>query len=370
MIGKNKQGVYFYSIYYIDSFGIRKQKKVENKEWKTKKEVKLAQDLFILSLSKPTVQDITVQHLFELHRVDSKDKIKQRSIYSHDKYYNVHIKPFFADSIVSKITRRDIVLWQDYLLKKNFTNNYLGTIQQFLKLLFNYGIKYELIQKNPFTIPFVKNHNVVQHEMMIWSVDEFNRFIEKVNDPIYCTAFKTLYWCGLRKGELFALTIRDIDFKRSLINVNKTYDHVNHITTTPKTLNSNRVVTMPKEVSQSLENLIESYNQYEGFTVDSLVFGMNKHITSTTLKRVQEQACIESGVRIIRIHDLRHSHVSLLVSMDFNPLEIAKRLGHTVEMVNNTYSHLFTNSQDKMIDKLNELQIESQKKFEKNRIIN
>lgn len=370
MIGKNKQGVYYFSVYYKDSQGNRKQKKIENKEWKTKKEVKRALDLFLLSLSKPTIQDVTVQHLFDLHRADSKDKIKQRSIYSHDKYYNVHIKPFFANTIVSKITRRDIILWQDYLLKKNYTNNYLGTIQQFLKLLFNYGVKYELIPRNPFTIPFVKNHNVVKHEMMIWSVDEFNRFIQKVDDPIYSAAFKTLYWCGLRKGELFALTVRDIDLKRSIINVNKTYDHVNHITTTPKTLNSNRVVTMPKEVSQAIEQLLESYKQYDGFSVDSLVFGVNKHITSTTLKRIQENACIESGVRIIRIHDLRHSHVSLLVSIGFNPLEIAKRLGHTVEMVNNTYSHLFTNSQDTMIDKLNQLQKKSQKKLDKNRIIN
>jgi integrase len=125
---------------------------------------------------------------------------------------------------------------------------------------------------------------------------------------------------------------------------------------------------MPKDVCDAILQLVESYQGYEGLSQDSLVFGMNKHISSTTLKRVQEQACVASGVRIIRIHDLRHSHVSLLVSMGFNPVEIAKRLGHTVEMVNNTYSHLFTSSQQSMADKLNEYAEASKEKVTLDRV--
>ena len=56
----------------------------------------------------------------------------------------------------------------------------------------------------------------------------------------------------------------------------------------------------------------------------------------------------ETGVRRIRLHDLRHSHASLLVEMGFQPLAIAERLGHEkVETTLNTYSHLYPSTQSK-----------------------
>ena len=61
----------------------------------------------------------------------------------------------------------------------------------------------------------------------------------------------------------------------------------------------------------------------------------------------------ETGVRRIRLHDLRHSHASLLVEMGFQPLAIAERLGHEkIETTLNTYSHLYPNKQAELAEKL------------------
>lgn len=56
----------------------------------------------------------------------------------------------------------------------------------------------------------------------------------------------------------------------------------------------------------------------------------------------------ESGVKRIRVHDLRRSHASMLIELGFSPLEIANRLGHEkVETTLNTYAHLYPNKQTK-----------------------
>lgn len=65
------------------------------------------------------------------------------------------------------------------------------------------------------------------------------------------------------------------------------------------------------------------------------------------------RGCKESGVKRIRIHDLRHSHVAYLIELGFSPVEIAERLGHESISVTYTYSHLYPSKQKSLADKLN-----------------
>jgi integrase len=85
------------------------------------------------------------------------------------------------------------------------------------------------------------------------------------------------------------------------------------------------------------------------------VFGYDEPYRNNKIRRHFNKYIEESGVKKIRIHDLRHSHVSLLRHLKFDRYEVAKRLGHTPEMVDNTYTHWFEKSQREMIDKLNKL---------------
>jgi len=351
-VGKNTLGVYYWYIRYIDRTGNRKQKRCENAKWKTKKDALEDLERFRLSIDDIQDESITVGGLFKIYQEQSHKFLKLRSIDTHDKLFRVHIKPIFENMIVSDLKPKDILRWQDVLKVKNLSNNYLSSIQQFFKTLFLWGVKYEYILKNPFTQEFIKNKNVTQNEMQVWSTDEFNRFILKVDNQIYKAFYTLMYWTGLRKGEAMALTVGDINFNTSQINVNKTWDFINQVTTTPKTKNSIRKVYMTQELSIIIKELVDQHKQSNGFDNDCLIFGYNTHLTQTTISRIKNIACIDSGVRIIRMHDFRHSHVSLLAEMGFTPVEIADRLGHTVDMVNNVYSHLFTGSQKRMADKL------------------
>lgn len=65
-----------------------------------------------------------------------------------------------------------------------------------------------------------------------------------------------------------------------------------------------------------------------------------------------ERGCKLSGVKRIRIHDLRHSHISLLIDMGFSAVAIADRVGHESIDITYRYAHLFPSKQIEMADRL------------------
>lgn len=123
---------------------------------------------------------------------------------------------------------------------------------------------------------------------------------------------------------------------------------------------------MTSEMRKKLKKLVSLHKRSADYDNTCLVFGYNTHMHQASIDRYKKNACIKAGVKIIRMHEFRHSHVSLLVDMGFTPVEIADRLGHTVEMVNNVYSHLFVGSQKRMADKLEAASIKANEEARKN----
>ena len=78
-------------------------------------------------------------------------------------------------------------------------------------------------------------------------------------------------------------------------------------------------------------------------------------ISKSYLHHEMDRGAKQAGVKRIRIHDLRHSHVSLLIEMGFSALAIADRLGHESIDVTYRYAHLFPSKQKDMADRLNDL---------------
>ena len=80
------------------------------------------------------------------------------------------------------------------------------------------------------------------------------------------------------------------------------------------------------------------------------IFPVSKHYLQHEMKR----GCEETGIKKIRIHDLRHSHVAYLIELGFSPVEIAERLGHESISVTFVYSHLYPSKQKSLADRMNE----------------
>ena len=105
---------------------------------------------------------------------------------------------------------------------------------------------------------------------------------------------------------------------------------------------------MPPAIMQAIKGYTE---RIYGISEHDHVFTFTKSLINGNMKR----GAAAANIPLIRIHDLRHSHVSLLIDMGFSPHLIAERIGDTVQMVNNTYGHLYPTRHQEVADKLNKL---------------
>ena len=138
-----------------------------------------------------------------------------------------------------------------------------------------------------------------------------------------------------------ALTPSDIDFENRTLSINKNYQRVNgqDIITTPKTPKSNRIITIPSLLCECLKEYMS--HCYDLQTSDRL-FPCTKHY----LWHEMERGCKVSGVKKIRVHDIRHSHASLLIEMGYDIFVISERLGHeNVSTTMDVYGHLYPDKQ-------------------------
>ena len=163
--------------------------------------------------------------------------------------------------------------------------------------------------------------------------------------------FELLFYAGLRCGELLALTPADIDLDNGTVSITKTYHRIKgeDIITGPKTAKSRRTIVMP-------DFLTEELREYMGMLYKPKRTDRLFQTYKGTLARALEKYAALAGVKRIRIHDLRHSHVSLLLSMGYGAVEIADRVGHESVEITYRYAHLFPDAQSNMaaaLDKLN-----------------
>ena len=183
-----------------------------------------------------------------------------------------------------------------------------------------------------------------------WTIEQYNNFIPYISDLSAHTALQLLFYSGMRFDELLALTLAGFDFKANTIQITKSLQHKasGDIITPPKTDNGIRTITMPDAIMQEIQAYTD---KIYGLEPDNRVFTFTKSLIRGNMRRGAEKA----EIPFIRIHDMRHSHVSLLINMGFSPHLIAERIGDTVQMVNSTYGHLYPSKHNEVAEKLNQI---------------
>lgn len=268
----------------------------------------------------------------------------------------VWLVPYFGDRAVDSITTLDVKRWHEYLRTAQnvhgepLSATYINTLHRELSILFNYGVKYYQLQQNPAAIE--GNVKAKKRSLQFWTLEQFQAFIEtfSASDP-FRIAFLVLYWTGCRVGECQALTIADIDLEGRTISINKTFHIINGepVTHEPKTESSVRSVTINQSLADDLRGHISRI--YDG-KPSSRLFTMTP---SSYGKQLEKHAAV-AGVPRIRVHDLRHSHASLLIDLGYTPTLIAARLGHeNANMVLTVYGHLFPKRAVELAERLEKL---------------
>ena len=234
----------------------------------------------------------------------------------------------------------------------------INSISQFFSILFKNFVEIYLesmehrIKENTLmTKQNIFYHHIVPYlgEMKFWTKEEYLTFSRAMmNKEESYHAFEILYWCGIRLGELLALTAEDFDFEKKTLRINKSYQRIKgkDVITTPKTRKSNRVLTLPDFLAEEMQDYI---SRLPYLKVDDRIFT----ITKSGLHHEIDRGCRETGVKRIRVHDLRHSHVSMLIEMGFSAVDIANRVGHESVKVTYRYAHMFPNKDLMIAKKLN-----------------
>ena len=345
-----KTGKWFAKFYYTNWQGIKKQK------WKrgfaTKKEaLGFERDFLEKQSANP---DMTFQNLYEIYMEDMAARLKQSTLLTKKAVLQTHILPFFGSKPINEIKASDVRRWQAKLMSSpnNYSQTYLKKINTELNSIINYAKRFYDLNTNPCgkagTIGKAK-----AEEMDYWTYDEYIAFREGVKDkPLSYICFEVLYWTGMREGELLALSPADIDFDNKLISINRTYQRIGgkDVFTSPKTRKSKRKIPIPDFLCQELSDYIQSRYMLDA---DERLFPVTKSYLSHEMIR----GCKNTGVKKIRIHDIRHSHASLLINQGCDALMLADRLGHEkVSTTLNTYSHLFPHKQQELVHSLESLQ--------------
>ncbi len=292
--------------------------------------------------------DMKFEDFWKIYCADMETRLREHTMRTKKYIVELKILPYFGNKRVNDITAADIRQWQNELIKMGYSPTYLKTINNQLSAIFNYAVRYYDLKSNPCAKAGSMGKSKAE-EMDFWTGEEFRRFIDSVmNKRLSYMAFMTLYWTGMRLGELLALNPKDVDLEKRTISITKSYQRLGKkdVITPPKTPKSKRVITIPEFLAADIKDYMDSlYDLQE----NDRLFPITKYY----LEHEMQRGIKESGVKRIRVHDLRHSHASMLIELGFSPLEIANRLGHEkVETTLNTYAHLYPNKQTKLAERL------------------
>lgn len=218
-----KTGKWYVFFYYRNWQGENKGKtkrgfatKREALEWERNFKLKQSENL-----------DMTMNEFYKLYEEDMKPKLKLNTWLTKKHIITGKVLPYFGERKMNEITAADILKWQNVMIEskkengERFKPGYLKTVHDELSCLFNHAVRFYNLNENPSK----KAGNMgkeSKEEMLFWTKEEYLKFADVIKDkPQSYYAFEILYWCGIRVGELLALTMNDFDLEKKILTINK-----------------------------------------------------------------------------------------------------------------------------------------------------
>lgn len=369
---KKKNNVYRYRVRvnYTDANG--KANQVERLVWGYEEAKRVEMLLEMEYKEKKQVQSarMSVDELFKQYSAYHATETKRTSHEATMKRLERWVLPFFANKRLDKLTQQDFADWKIKISGEDFSVIYKQNLFSAFVAMLNYAVKMEYIPKNSLSLlGNFRDSNIEtkkSKDLHYYTAEQFEKYIATVKEDcktlrdwsfyvFFCIAFFT----GARKGEINALKWSDIEgnimyIRRSIAQKTKGGD----VETAPKNRSSIRDLQLPTPLIEVLNEHKERQKQWAGerFSEDFRVCGGVETLRDTTLDKRNRHYADEAGLPHIRIHDFRHSHVSLLANEGINIQEVARRLGHSnVQETWNRYSHLYPREEERAVSVLNNI---------------
>lgn len=292
----------------------------------------------------PAKRDLTVGELVREYLSTLPNQNKDSTVYDKIKVYDRFVLSYYEKSKITELTKEELYRWQDKLWSSrrektgaHYSYAYLSKVRtQFSSFLSWCEKRYGY--KNYLTEIEKPKRRAKKKEMPFWTRDEFARFIEAVDDPMWHALFTMMFFTGRRKGEIFALSKQDISQQKdsTWILFNKSISR--------KTLDgaSYKVTSTKAEKTQTL--MVSSVVHQELLTYkgdEPFFFGGEKPLAESTVTRRFREYAAKAGVTPMNVHGLRHSFVSYAISKGANLNVVADLIGDTVDQVIKTYGHMY-----------------------------
>lgn len=346
---KNGKTMWYAAFNYTDWTG--QNKHTCKRGFKTQREAKEYEQSFMNQQN--NTSNILFSSLVENYLEDMAHRLKPTTMENKRFIIEKKLLPYFGRLKVCDIDTIKVRKWQNELISyrdengKYFSQTYLKTVNNQLSALMNYAVAHYRLAFNPCKAAGSMGKSKAD-EMHIWTQEQYEQFSAAINKSSVKLAFDILFYTGIRSGELLALTPADIlPTKRIDINKNFTKIKGEELFLNPKTPKAKRCISIPDFLYDDIHEYI---SKLYGIGNGDRIFYFTKSALEKEIKRASEKA----GLPPIRVHDLRHSHASMLIELGFTPLEIADRLGHeSVKTTLDTYSHLYPDKDQKLADRLN-----------------
>jgi integrase len=334
---KEKNGTWFYTFKKKDVNG--NWKNLRKRGFKTKREASAAEREAMSTMFAPvsaTFREMT--EMWEDYKGASevtRNKHKEHMQYRFDKY---------ADLPMSKLTRTVMMKFKTEFAKTNFSTTTKNQTLTFIRSVLRFAHQFYGFDDSSIALTsFKKSDEEVLHEFETWTPEEFERFASCVDNELYRLYFTFMYWTGCRRGEAIALQkdcIGDhtVTFKYSQI--------VQKDGLKPTKGRNKRTIKLDDKLFMQLQPLLKTDGNY--------VFGGDIGLSPSLIRAEFKKGIEKSGVKQIRLHDMRHSHATWLINNGVNIVAVSRRLGHKdITTTLRVYAHLLESSDNEMIEKIN-----------------
>jgi len=293
----------------------------------------------------------------------AKPNLSPRGFERYESIARVHLTPSLGNISLTKLQPEHLQKYYTAKLNSGLSARTVRYHHVVLHIALKKAVKWGLIIRN--VAHAVDPPRVRNTEMNTWDEDSIITFLNTGKGTIYYALFHTALFTGMRRSELLALRWKDIDFIYSHISVSRSLHHLNdgsYVFTQPKSAKSQRTIALsPTAIlvlkehheKQKLERIMQGIS----LTDDDLVFSHpdGKPMRPNTVSRAWTVLAVRAGLKVIRFHDARHSHASLMLKQGAHPKIVQERLGHsTISVTLDTYSHVAPGLQEAAAQRFDE----------------
>ncbi|MEC1725835.1 tyrosine-type recombinase/integrase [Schinkia azotoformans] len=345
--------------------GKRKQKR--KRGYDSKEEAEKALTKLLNELNEGRVIEVTNMYFDEFFDIWLEERILavEKSTYNNNiTFYNLYIKPKIGGLRLKNIS--PLILQRfvnELVLSKKLSSGTIHKIFDILKVIFKKAIKLKLLSENP--AQQVELPKIRKNEINVWDIEEVNTFLQKcknVKRPSkYYTAYLIAILTGMRQGEILGLRWKDIEFDKGLIYIRQVLSHdAKEMKIGAKTVAGVRTIHISEMLTDQLKEeklRIEKQKLKLGQSYEDndlvICTREGKPIIPTNLVKAFKKDVKKVGLPIIRWHDLRHTHATMLIERNVNPKIIQERLGHSrIGVTLDIYSHVLPSMQREAVAQL------------------